>query len=67
MVEYWEFFKIAFGKILDFLHRVKNRSHKVLVVTEKVKTIIANNLLGSIFCYPILNLVDTLGSGLFIA
>ena len=26
MVEYWNFFQMAFAKILDFLHRVKNHS-----------------------------------------
>ena len=43
MVEYCEIFKMEFSKILDFFAQAQNSlqsSNKVLVMTEKVKTVI---------------------------
>ena len=59
MVEYCEILKMALPKILDFRRGLKirpkapERYNKWL---EKSKL-----LLGAIFCYPILNLADSLG------
>ena len=58
MVEYCEFFKMVFTKILDFLRRLKIHSEALTRYWIGLRK--SKPLLGAVFCCPILNLADSL-------